>query len=724
MSIQLSDALFLQPAIRKVYLCCMAKKNNKQQKNTGNVAVTKPLQQPAPQKKKNAEISERGQVFKSSYHVYIAGAILVVTYLFLKNCLGNLFTNWDDPGYVVNNPLIKNITSEGIKNIFSPDGAVMGNYHPLTILSYAIEYSFVRLEPWQYHFDSLTLHLLCTLLVYWFVSLLSRRPLAGAVAALLFGLHPMHVESVAWVAGRKDVLYGAFYLAACITYVYGLRSSGAKKWLFYAGTILLFVCSLLAKPVAVSLPLVLLLIDYFEQKLMIIPGNNKSFVNPGTGARIQLNYWLLLEKIPYFGVAILFGIRSLHDQKKFGALNTLDVVFNPLERIALGCYALVTYLFKAIVPIGLSCFYPYPLKVNGALPWEYYSCPIIVIALLFLVIRFAHKNKAIVFGLLFFLVNIGLLLQFIPVGGAILADRYTYIPYIGLFFIAGWFVSLYFETYAAAQKKYWLPAIVLIYCCCLGYISSERSKVWYNAVTLWRNEIDEHATVPNAYNNLGFFYFNEFNDATDPREKKNYYDSSYLLLNQAIALQPNFVNPYISLGELQRSVGSFDSAKRNYYKALSLNSNDQDANAYLGLAIIYAINHNNDSSAYCFRTALKLKPYFPEAHSNFGNFLDMNHKYDSALAEYTIAIAQNPDTYPPYLNRGRALQRLNKCDQAFSDFEKALEISPDNGEVYYARSYCYTQKGNKALALKDVEKALALHFTQVDPNYYQMLKSR
>jgi protein O-mannosyl-transferase len=685
----------------------MAKKNNKQVSSaapTGNAPSSQQKQKDVkpPVKAATVPFGDGWNSLKPSVQLAVMAGIAALTWFFYKACLDNQLTNWDDPGYIKDNALIKDVSFEGLKNIFST--SIMGNYHPLTILTYAIEYSFVRLQPWLYHLDSLLFHIVVTLFVYWFVLLLTKRSVAAVVAALLFGLHPMHVESVAWLAGRKDVVYGMFYMAACIAYVYYVRAAdNAKKWMWYGAVILLFVCSLLSKPVAVSLPLTLLLIDYFEGR--------------------KFNLRLLLEKLPHFAIAIGFGIRSVLDQKQFGSLNTQNVTYNFIERIALGTYALITYLWKAVIPVGLSNFYPYPEKIGGAISWVYYIYPVAVITIIFVIWMFARRNKVIVFGSLFFLVNIVLLLQFIPVGGAILADRYTYIPYLGLFFMAGWLVSMSFEPGVKKELRYF--AILITVACSLyyGYLSSERCRVWFDTTTLWTDEIQkEPLRAPNAWNNLGFNYFNKFNDAINEKERKVYYDSAYMLLTRAIELQPTFANPYISLGELERSVGKFGEARAHYYTAIALNNIYENGNAYLGLAIIYAISHNFDSSGICFKMAIQARPYFPEAHSNYGNYFDMMGKQDSALKEYAVAISQNPDMVAPYLNRGRTLQRLHRCDEAMKDFATALELSPDMGEIYYARSYCYTLKGNKALALQDVEKAISLGFTTIDKNYYQMLK--
>jgi len=671
----------------------MAKKNNKQ----GNV-VNSPAgkhSQP-PQKLKEMQVNSAGNnIFQRPYvQLLIMAGLAIITWLFLKVCLNNQLTNWDDPGYIKDNALIKDVTTDGIKNIFSLSNPIMGNYHPLTILTYAIEYSYAQLRPeyfYIYHRDSLLFHIAVTLLVYWFVKVLTRRDIAAIVAALLFGLHPMHVESIAWLAGRKDVVYGLFFMAALIAYVYYVRAKDGKKRLWYACVIILFVCSLLAKPVAVILPVVLLLVDYFEKR--------------------KPDALLFADKILPYVIAIIFGLKSIHDQKLFGALGTQNEHYNFFERIALGSYALITYTWKAILPWNLSCFYPYPTKVNGALPSEYYLYVLTVLVLLALLVwAFLRKKKIIVFGAMFFLVNIALLLQFIPVGGAILADRYTYIPYLGLFFIAGWAVSEFFEPAGNKKIGYAVVGIAGIYSLYLGYLSNERCQVWYDTASLWRDEIEQQPTTPNAYNNLGFEYFNRFNESVNMEDRKRYYDSAYLLLNKSISLQKDFANPYISLGELERSTGQFPEAKKNYYKAISLHDKTETPNAYLGLAIIYAISNKWDSSDICFRLALKDKPYFPEAVGNYGNFLDMTGRTDEAIKEYGVAIAQNPDMYAPHLNRARALMRQKKLDEALSDFNRALELNPQMGEIYYFRGMCYAAKGNNAQAQQDVQKSKALGY--------------
>ena len=705
----------------------MAKKSNKQQQPaTSRPAPARPVV------KSPKIVEQKKEPSALRNHLFIVAGILLATFAALYPSLSNQFTNWDDPGYVINEQIFKNLSAVSYHDILTK--SIMGNYHPLTMLTYAWDYSAGNLEPYHYHLQSLLFHLGTVLLVYCFVQLLTGRMLAAAITALLFGIHPMHVESVAWVSGRKDVVYGFFYMGACIAYLYYHRTLGSKKWLWYAGIVVLFLCSLLSKPVAVILPVTLLVIDLFEGRLFRWNSAPVNFSETGAVAQPKVNYLsVFVEKVPFFLMSVGFGIRSIQDQNQFGALGTQGEHFNAIERIALGGYALVTYLWKAVVPVKLLCFYPYPLQEKGSLPAVYYIYPLIAAVVLVAIFWFARKNKGIIFGMLFFLTNIVLLLQFIPVGGAIIADRYSYIPYLGLIFMLAWAVSSLFQEKGNKQIGRIAVAGVAVYALFIGVLSNDRCRVWYDALSLWRDEIEvEPVRAPNAYNNLGFQYYHKFNESPNPAERKIYYDSAAMLLNRAIQLQPDFVNPYISLGELQRSNGEYPAAKINYYTGLKKSKeNEQSANAYMGLAITYSILYSQthlqsdkDSAKYCFIKIFELKPFNPEAHSNYANYLDMTDEKQAAIVEYGKAIEQNPDIYSPYLNRARALQRMKNYSEALKDFARSIDRKPDLGEIYFYRSQCYVDMNNLPAALADADKAKSLGFVQFPNGYYEYLKSK
>jgi protein O-mannosyl-transferase len=693
----------------------MAKSNKQASKKSATVTRTAPgkaktVVAPLPAQPQKDDLLKA--ISEPKIQAVIVLIICALTYYFLHSILGNQATNWDDDEYVFANRLVRNFANEGIGKLFfaGRDSYVMGNYHPITMLSYAIEYSMAQTEPWLYHSDSLWLHILNTALAYWLARLLSKNTIVAAFVALLFGLHPMHVESVAWIAGRKDLFYGIFFTAACIAHVYYLQAERSKRTIFYLITLLMFLCSLLSKPVAVTLPFTLILIDYLLAGFPFKEGT-------GAIARYSVCY------IPHFAIALAFGILSIDAQRTLGALGSLNISYSLPDRLVLGCYALGTYLLKAIWPTGLSCLYPYPVPLNGAFPGWLYFYPAGIAALVFLVWQYARKNKVVVFGLLFFLVNIALLLQFVSVGRAIVADRYTYIPYFGLFFIAASGLAMLFEKGKKLQIAYGAAAVALAYCLVLGFMSTERTHAWYDSTSLWRDAIDKN---PNdaaiAYNNLASIYDDKWITTTDPTTKKVYFDSVYYLLHKAIDQLPGFVIADVSLGDLDRRVGKYDEARQSYYAALKTNPTEQYA--WWGLAVVCAINKDYDSAGICFRRALEIQPFWPEVHNDYGNFLNIIGKNDSSIAQLSIAIQENPNLFEPYWNRGRILSAVGRCPEAIQDFEKAIAIKPDKPEVYYTRSKCYYQAGDKAYALADVQKAISLGYKGVDKAYYDLLNQK
>ncbi|MCX6305343.1 MAG: hypothetical protein NT040_10265 [Bacteroidetes bacterium] len=423
----------------------------------------------------------------------MVAVILVVTFMaFFPSLHNDLLKTWDDQAYVTKNELVKSLSGANIVKIFKEDKGRYANYHPLTTLSLAINYHFSKEETFGYHLTNLLLHLLNTLLVFVFAWLLTKKNLVTAgVTALLFGLSPIHVESVAWISERKDVLYAFFFLSSLVTYQLFQQKS---DWKLYLLSVLFFLCSLLSKAMAASLPLVLILVGIMEKR--------------------KWSFRLLTDKIPYFVLAILLGYYAITIQAEGNAIGS--VMFPLGMRIFHACYGFSAYILKILLPTGLSAFYPYPYPLLNAGWITNVTPPVFYLTLVVSVAVFCfsiycmvsdRKNLNIAgFGLLFYAVTIALVLQFLPVGRAIMADRYAYIPSIGLFVVVGYFAGLLFN-----RKKYMVPVVILVagYAGFLFFLTRLQTRVWENDETLWNNVIrlyplDNRVAI--AYFNRAQFY--------------------------------------------------------------------------------------------------------------------------------------------------------------------------------------------------------------------------
>lgn len=642
-----------------------------------------------------------GSHFFKRYGKFIYPLLIAATiYLFLDVCLGNQFTNWDDNDYVTGNNLIKDTSPEGIKRLFALNTIVQGNYHPLTMLSLALDYRIGQMDPMVYHLSSLLFHILASVLVYVFVNKLTGMRPAALIAGLLFGLHPMHMESVAWVSGRKDVVYGTFYVASLIAYLYYLSGQGYRKALWFSVVLITYFLSLLSKPSAVVLPLSLLVIDLFQKR--------------------KLSIWPFIEKIPFFALSLLFGLKSVMEQDAYGAVNTDEFNYTFFERLAMGGHALFTYLYKALFPTNLRAFYQYPAEVEWYSLW-------MVLLLAALVLVYGRKNRWLLFGLLFFLVNIGLLLQFIPVGAAIVAERYTYIPYIGLFTLAGMYVQKLVSGSKSTLLVYTVSLLCVLYIGILGQQAANRCRVWRDNISLWNDEIEKEPRFYGAYNNLGYYYYQLFDTCTNAAVKQVYFDSSLQITSKAVELNPDLPVPYTTLGELERYRGNFTLAKSHYLKGMLTGKENKEyalVKANIGLGILYGMSNVLDSTYHYLAAAYKLAPNNVDVHNNLGNYYALKGQSDSAIRHYGTAMKLDPKAYSPYLNRGRVYQQQKRHPEAIRDFDRAAALRPDLGEILYTRSSAHYAVGNTQAALNDADNAIRLGYRQIDTAYYNALKRR
>lgn len=420
-------------------------------------------------------------------------AVLGITFAAYFPSLKNGFVNWDDDYYVTRNTAIQRLSPGTVKEMFS--SFFVGNYHPLTMLSYAVEYRFFKNHPFGYHLDNLILHLLNVLLAFWLIfRLTGGNAVVAAFSAALFGVHPLHVESVAWISERKDVLYALFFLGALISYRRYLRGGVRYYWL----SLSLGTLSLLSKPMAVSLPAVLFLMDYLAKRKF------------GAGA--------MRDKIPFFiaaavaaGVALFSQSDAMHGGIILGLMGNAG-------------YALAFYIGKLVFPLGLSCFYPYPRMTDIFTPPVYCLAAVLLMFAL-AAVWFAWKKNAreLVFGSAFFLLTLLPVLQLVPFGGTLCSDRYMYIPALGLFFLAAFYCARLFEKMRSGLVRGVLLATCVAVICNFAFMASERCKVWEDGFILWSDAISKSGGKPVAvpfYNRaLLFIGFNQYEPAVRDLEK-------------------------------------------------------------------------------------------------------------------------------------------------------------------------------------------------------------
>ncbi len=546
---------------------------------------------------------------KSYTKLLLAALILITVFVYFKSFNNQFITTWDDHGYVTENNDIRTLHGDSLsytlKKTFSEN--VLGNYHPLTMLVYCIEYQKFKLNPKPYHVTNFILHLLNTLLVFFFIWLLTQQQWVAFITALLFAVHPMHVESVAWVSELKDVLYSFFYIAALCSYIFYLNKEEKKKY-FYVLTLFLFTASLFSKAMAVSLPIAFFAIDYF------------------IGRKITSK--TVLEKVPFIVLSFIFGFIAIEAQRSASALAGLTQS-NFFDRILFSCYGIMMYLWKLIVPMNLSCFYNYPDKQNGMLPFIFSVSPVLVAAVLFLIYKSQRFGKDVLFGFAFFFVTIVLVLQVLPVGDAVIADRYTYLPYIGLFFVIARLINNLIQN--KSEKSQSLKTISLaslslfsLVCC---YLSIQRCKVWKDNISLWSDAIEKYDKAPKSINNRGLAY-----------SKVKQYDKAFEDFNRTIELDKQFLEVYYNRGVSYFFLGKYDEAIKDYTAA-----------------IFY-------------------KPKFPLAFSNRGSAYFMLKRYDEAVKDYNTAIDQDSKFAKVYCDRAGAYFTMRKFQPALEDALKAQEL--------------------------------------------------
>ncbi len=611
---------------------------------------------------------------------------LLATFVCFIPVLDNDFVNWDDHLYVLRNWMVKDISISQCIEVFKTP-QVVGAYYPLTIISLGIDYALGNGSPLPFHITNLTLHLLSVMLVFWLIKLLTKRVEAAFICALLFGIHPMHVEPVAWISSRKDVLYGFFFLLALVTHVYYITKG--KKLFFYVLTFICFLLSLLSKGVAVVLPIVLLLMDYLCHRN---------------------DYWkIVLEKVPLFILSVGVGLFAVQSQQQGDAM--LDLSQYPIyHTFFIANYNFLWYLVTFFFPYKLAAFHPYPFLNVSDIQWYFYASIIPVIILLVLFYKYGRKSRPFVFGIGFFLVSIAPVLKILPFGVGIVSERYTYISYLGLFYLL---VIAFLKIRDGEWKvPHWVRSITfmsgILWLAIFGVMSYVRADVWQNGETLWTDVTKKYPNNYFAYNSLGDYW-----------QLQGEYEKSLEPLNRSIALNPNYSVSYNHRGKAYQNLGEFQLAFYDFNKAIELDNTYHKA--YLGRAIMYVNLDNDTLNAWKdINRALTLEPNYSLGYLNRAVIYEMKGMYDKAEEDYTMAINLEPDNARNYRYRGLLYYNQGHLQEAMKDYNRALYYNPEYGNVYFLRSWIYRDRNKDDLAKQDALKARELGFP-VDDEYIENL---
>ena len=579
------------------------------------------------------------------------------------------FINYDDDLYVTNNPQVQaGLTIDSITWAFTSTHA--SNWHPLTWLSHMLDCQIYGMNPGQHHLTNLLFHILNTLLLFFVLNRMTKDIWQSGFVAAVFGLHPLHVESVAWLSERKDVLSTFFWLLILWSYVRYVERSDFK---WYLAVLLFFILGLMAKPMLVTLPFLLLLLDYWPLK-RIEAGGSEDVRERGS---MPLCLGLVWEKLPLFLLAAGSSAITYTVQKSAGAMSSLAVI--PFHvRIGNVLVSYVNYIGKMIWPHNLAVIYPYP---KSLIYWQVAGAGLLLVSITAFVLWRVKKNPYLTVGWFWYMGTLVPVIGLVQVGLQAMADRYTYVPLIGLFIMVSWSVPdilgkrRYTEIFLAVSSALLLFALMI----CTGF----QIGTWRNSITLFRHATDVTENNYVAYEKLG--------EALAAQGK---IDSAVDHYSQALRIRPDFESTYISMGVALRDHGNYDAAIRHFKQALRINPNNAIARNNLG--VVYARKGDDEKAIFQFLEAARIDPDYAGAYYNLGKISANQGKIYDALRYYEKTLDLDPTMTEALYNLSWILATHRNAE--YRNGKDALE---------FAQRLCRITRYQQALAIDALAAAYA-----------------
>ena len=663
--------------------------------------------------------------------------ILIITVLVFFQSLGGEYLNWDDNQQITNNQDVLKFSWKSIENYFS--SYYVKSYQPLASFSFGLEYYLFGKNSFVPHFTNLFLHILNIILVYFLiVKILPNRKILNFFVISVFAIHPFQGELLGWISTRSTLLFSSFFLLSIINYINYISNNKYKKKYFWL-TLVFFLFSLFSKASAITLPLVLLSLDYLYQR--------------------KFTFKVFFEKIPFFIGSIVFGIVSLLSRDVANSNLQFDNYYSWYEKISISSYSIFSYLNKAFIADDFFFFYGYPYKIgaNKFIDFSFLISPlwIILIALFCWVVyrKLEGKNKRLwVFGICFFLINIIIVINVTSFSATFFAERYMYLSILGVFVAFSVFIkALITNTVILKNGIYILLGLFLI---SLGFKSFERSKIWNTDLSLWTNVEKNKGQNSTPYRILGQIY-----------EEKGNHNKAIDIYNNGIKINPLSTDLYywralsiIKLGDLNYAIKDLDrviSARHEligdafYQKSLVYEELEKFNKAKI--ALDSAKFYNNQSAIFdnvkastpiitmekAKKTILKRIDSFiklnnfAEVEKGYENLLILSpnnitylmekgklengsQKWEESIETFTQIISQEPDNKIGRLNRGYAYFSSKQNNKSIVDYTYVINnIDENNGEIYYYRALAYIQNNQIDLACNDILRAKKLGFNNI-----------
>ena len=672
-----------------------------------------------PRRKKIAIQSDKPKYQKEKINLvklWPIAAILIASFVIFSPSLENEFVNWDDDKNFYENLHITSLNQdnfwENTKKIFTTP--VIGNYNPLSIWSFAIEQRLFGLDqPMYWHLNNILLHLVCVLFVYLIGSSLGLGKFGTIIFTLLFAIHPLRVESVTWVTERKDVLFGAFYLAALYYYIKSYKFG--KNWKYSSIIWICFILSLFSKIQAVILPVSFVLVDYYFSGKISVKG--------------------ILKKWPYFLASLAFGILGIYFLKDQGSLDTADT-YAGVSRIFVGAFSVIVYFIKSIIPYELSPLYPYPTKV----PWYFYPSIISFIALgWYLWTAYKKDWRVGFFGIGFFLANIFFLLQILGAGQGFIADRFSYISFIGINFIYAYYLSKLIEW--RPNTKYFVYGISAVILLGYSFLTYNQTKIWKDSESLWTHVLKYYDKITLPFGNRANFRRDKSQDLEAAAlqaqqagnttlyqqlkaESNRYVNLALKDYGETIRLKPNEAGPYNSRARLYFNFTQRDSllkALQNYNKAIELKPDEDEY--WINRGATYAKLGDYDNALTNLNRGIELDPNFQNGYLNRSVIYNMRGQYAESLRDIDSFLRLRPYDGDIWYECGRLRYILGRHQESLVALDNAIRYGGNKGVYFYQKSRTHYALGDFANAKNFMNKSIQLGY-RGDANATQEILSR